>query len=122
MFDDAQAHDAPLEIEAHQRIYRMPGIRRNADDIVRQIGIAEQALALINGGGRRLAFEGAEAVGLREKIPHRRVKLVDRLRVRRGGHPQKQEQHKQANSGCREGHEGFTRWERSIALKVPYQS
>ncbi len=98
MFDDAQAHDAPLEIEAHQRVDRMPGIRRNAENIVRQIRIAEQALALINGGGRWLAFEVAEAVGLREKIPHRGIKLVDRLGVRRGGHPQKQEQRKQAKS------------------------
>jgi hypothetical protein len=42
--------------------------------------------------------------------------------VRRGGHPQKQDQRKQSNHGRQGGHEGFTRWERSIALKVPYQS
>jgi hypothetical protein len=77
-----------------------------------------RAIADVLNGDRGLPSMVAEAAGLREKITHRRVKRINRFGEHRGGHPQNQEQREQANHGCRESREGFTGWERIMALKA----
>src|SRR3990167_586588 len=118
MFDNANADDASREIETDQRVDGMTGIGRYADDIARQERIAEQALALINGGGQRLAFEGAEAIRPREEGFHRRIQLINGLGVRRDRHAHEQAQRQQAKDNGREFHETLMRGQAGILEKA----
>jgi hypothetical protein len=105
VLDDADADDLPGEIETDQRIDGMAGVGRDANDVGRQVGIAEQLFAPVNGGGRRIAFDHAEAVGLREKALHRRIARIDGPGARRDRHAHEQAQHQQAQDNGREFHE-----------------
>ena len=118
MFDDAYADDFPGKIETDQRVDRMPGISRDADDITCQVGIPEQAFALVDHGSRWVAFDLAETIRLREEGSHRRIQFFDGFGACCHHHAHEQAQRQQAEDNDWKFHERLMRGRNGILEKT----
>jgi hypothetical protein len=73
VLDNPHARDAPFKIDTDQTVDRLAGVSRDLQDVLGQVSVTKQLVALVSSCGGRVAGEGTEAGCVREKLAHLRV-------------------------------------------------